>query len=400
MSIQIIGGTYREIDFDGKPHDIFGSGLRAAKFVLENSKTKVRLHTAGNSEVKEHLQQYTSIYKNFEFDIHNSDQILTFKYYFSLDEPRILPDPRTIKKIPLLSVSCDNLICYGMLDGEYKTDCQKVVYDPQTSLNPVLFSKCGKAEELIYVVNNTESKSISNCETEHDMLEFFFDKELVKALIVKNGPYGAKLYTSKDKFENIPSYRTNNVSKIGSGDVFTSAFAYFWFNQQESLLQCAINASKATANYCDMDTYSIKALDDFQFSALAFQEGVLASKQVYIAGPMFSLSDVILVDKIREVLLGFGVKVFSPYHDIGYGNEREIAEADLKGIEESDIVFTVLDGLDSGTLIELGHLIKTGKKIIGYHRTVEKKSLLMLETANIEYFQDLTTALYHVIWNL
>lgn len=107
-----------------------------------------------------------------------------------------------------------------------------------------------------------------------------------------------------------------------------------------------------------------------------------------------------MIDKIRSAFLSFGVNVFSPFHDIGLGDETSIAKKDLEGIEKSDIIFCVLDNFDSGTLIESGYSLAKGKKIIGYHRTCNENQLLMLKPANILFYQHLTTAIYQTIWNL
>jgi nucleoside 2-deoxyribosyltransferase len=107
-----------------------------------------------------------------------------------------------------------------------------------------------------------------------------------------------------------------------------------------------------------------------------------------------------LIDQIRDAFLDFGVKVFSPYHDIGYGDDVTIAIEDLKGLNKADIVFAVLDGLDSGTFVELGYAMAKEKQIIGYHRTCEDSSLLMLSPSKIKQFKDLTTSIYQTIWNL
>lgn len=128
--------------------------------------------------------------------------------------------------------------------------------------------------------------------------------------------------------------------------------------------------------------------------------GDLQQKQIYLAAPIFSLSDLILIDKIRDVFLDMGLKVFSPYHDIGLGSDDEIAMKDLMGLQDSDVIFGLLDGLDSGTLIELGFAMAKNKKIIGYHRTNSAGSMLMLQPADIQVYDHLTTAIYHTLWSL
>lgn len=203
----------------------------------------------------------------------------------------------------------------------------------------------------------------------------------------------------KDKEVQIPSCITNNVNKIGSGDIFTSSFGYYWMIKGFSLEEAAKYASKSTAIFCDKKAYiDSSSYPEFEYSEFNFKE--LSEKQVYLAAPFFSISELVLIDKIRTTFLSFGVKVFSPFHDIGLGDDIIIANKDLEAINNSDIIFCVLDHLDSGTLIESGYSMAKNKKLMGYHRTCDENNLLMLKPASISFYQHLTTAIYQTIWNL
>lgn len=399
--INVIGGTYQELNLELCSNLVLGSGLRATQFLLENGVENVRFNTCGDKTNQQMLEIYQSTYEKlkFTFQCTPSEHLITFKYNFSLDSPLIYPNVNTIERKEVIDVKSENVLCFGMLECNSKIDAKCVVYDPQTSVNPFKFSDFGKANELIYVVNQNEAYALSRSKKIDEILNFFFDRERVKALIIKNGPHGATLYENKDKWFSIPSYITSNVNKIGSGDIFSAAIAFFWFkNQDLPLEQVALNASKCTANYCNNGVLKIEDLEGFDFKEYTYKD--LNSKQVYIASPIFSLPDVWLVDKVREAFLNLGVNVFSPYHDIGYGQTQAIAQLDLDAINKSDVIFTILDGLDSGTLIELGYTMSIKKKIIAYHRTVEAKSLLMLSPSDISYYNDLTTAIYQCVWSL
>lgn len=400
MSLTVVGGTYREIDLDNTALNIYGSGLRCVKLLLENYEENVNYYTVGDKQTLKHLEMFKNVYSHFNYKMSPSDVMLTFKYYFALDEPRIIPDPKALKSLRDFKVAGADVICFGMLDAEYKVNAERVVYDPQTSFNPIQFSSFGKAKKLIYIVNNSEASIISGSSNIEKILNFFFDKERVSGLIIKNGPFGAKVYFSKTEVQVIPSFKTAKVHKIGSGDIFTATFSYYWLIRNLPIDECAMNASKVTATFCESENYNFKVLEKFNYTNLPITSIDLNLKQVYIAAPIFSLAEVIMIDKIRESLLGFGIQVFSPYHDIGYGEDIDIAKQDLRGLENSDIVFTILDGLDSGTLIELGYALSLEKRIIAYNRTVSDGSILMLKTANISHFEDITTALYYVIWEL
>lgn len=395
--INIIGGTYREIDFDENSIEIFGSGFRATKYLLEN-KCKTRFHTLGNHEVETILTENQKVYSDFTYECTEHQSLITFKYSFSLDQPEIFPNVQNLKKEIILEVNSEKIIAFGMLESKMKITGSKVVYDPQGTINPQKFSEFGIADELIYIVNQNEAFTICSSNNIDEIKNFFFNYENAKAFIIKNGPFGATLYL-RDEECIIPSYITNNVYKIGSGDIFTASFGYFWMKNGLSIQECAHYASKATALYCDKKAYcDTSKIDNFEFKE--FQNHNLKEKQVYIASPFFSLSELILVDKIRSAFLSFGIKVFSPYHDIGIGHDNTIAEKDLIGIDNSDIIFCVLDNYDSGTLIESGYSMAKRKKIIGYHRSSFDNELFMLKPADLDIYPHLTTAIYQTIWEL
>lgn len=394
--ISVIGGTYREIDYDDISMEIFGSGFRCCKFLLEN-KTNFKYYTTGNEEVKTYLNENKKVYQEFDYELYLNEDLITFKYSFALDNPQIFPNILNIKKTKDITINDENVICYGMMEANFKINSSKVVYDPQTALNPISFKKIGNAKELVYIVNLSEAKSIS-AEIDLDKIKkHFFEIEKAKALIIKNGPYGANLFYDNKQF-SIPSFITDNVSKIGSGDIFTSSFGYYWIEKNLSFEQCAILASKSTAYFCNSKVYV--DVTNFEANFKEYKPKDITQKQVYIAAPFFSIAELILIDKIRTAFLDFGVKVFSPFHDIGLGDSELIAKKDLEGIKNSDIIFALFDNLDSGTLIESGYSLAIDKKIIGYHRTCNDNDLLMLKPADIKLFKNLTTAMYHTIWNL
>lgn len=395
--ITVIGGTYREIDYDEIMIDILGSGFRASKFLLENG-CNVKFLTSGNEETLVFLKENQKVYKNLSFHCQEYDDIITFKYCFSLDQPTIFPNLLNISKTEEFNIQADNIIAFGMLESDFKLTGGKVVYDPQTSIKPNKFSDIGDAEELVYIVNLREAQSLSSSYDLEDIKNFFFNTEKATALIIKNGPYGATLYYGNKEIK-IPSYITKNVNKLGSGDIFTSSFGYYWIQKGLSFEESALNASKSTAYYCDKKVFvDVDQLNSFEYAKFDCKD--LTSKQVYLASPFFAISELILIDKIRDAFLEFGIKVFSPFHDIGLGDDETIAKKDIDGIEKSDIVFFVFDNLDSGTLVESGYSLARGKKLIGYHRTCEESKLLMLKPGDLQVFHHLTTAIYQTIWNL
>ena len=278
--INVVGGTYREINFDDVSMEIFGSGFRCAKFLLEN-KSSVNFITSGNAEVVKVLKENQKVYPKLKFECHPYDELITFQYSFALDDPSIFPSLLNIKKTKDWEFVGDDLIAFGMLESDYEIDCKRVVYDPQTSIKPKRFSELGKAQELVYIINRNEAHSISSSQDIEEIKKYFFKEENVKAFIIKNGPHGATLYTKSDE-HHIPCYITNNVYKIGSGDIFTASFGYYWMSKNLSLEESALFASKSTAVYCDKKAY-IDCTNNFKLEYKEIMARILSKKQVYVA---------------------------------------------------------------------------------------------------------------------
>ncbi len=91
-----------------------------------------------------------------------------------------------------------------------------------------------------------------------------------------------------------------------------------------SATEAADSASRATAEYVGNRTLPVAvAAMDSRSAAMPLK--VTAKPvgkdeyDVYVAGPFFNMPQMWLVDEARLALRGMGLKVFSPYHDIGIG---------------------------------------------------------------------------------
>ena len=93
-----------------------------------------------------------------------------------------------------------------------------------------------------------------------------------------------------------------------------------------------------------------------------------------------------------------GIKVFSPLHDVGIGNAEEVTDKDVEGLNQSDVVLAIGDGLDSGTLFECGYAVAKGKKVVAFVQNESEKALQMLKGTGCDIEEDFTTAVYKSIW--
>ncbi len=398
--MKIVGGTYGEYCLEPHWEQIFGSGLRACLSIRGLDKDyPLNLFTTADNRIRQYLLSLKESH-NLSLSIENIFKSPTFEYDYPLATPRINPRPDAyFKTRPLLEVADDNVLYFGMLEADVNVKGDKVVYDPQSPSVPKLFSDTvSEANQLVTVVNLSEAQLMSG-ETElDDIVEYFFKEEDCYGLILKMGAKGAFLFEDKQTRVNIPVYKTNKVWPIGSGDVFTSIFAYFWFNGK-SLEDSAKKASLAAASYVNSKGFNFeRAFRNEPFDELYIKD--FPKESIYLAGPFFTFSQRWLISQIRNCLSGMGLKVFSPLHEIGIGDADEVVEEDINAIENSDLIFAVVDGLDSGTLFEIGYAVSKGKQVIAYTENETEESLKMLKGTGCKIEKDLTTAIYKTFWEL
>jgi nucleoside 2-deoxyribosyltransferase len=119
---------------------------------------------------------------------------------------------------------------------------------------------------------------------------------------------------------------------------------------------------------------------------------------VYLAGPFFNIGQRWLVEESRLALLGMGLRVFSPLHDVGMGHAQEVAPKDIEALKVSRSVLALVDGLDAGTLFEIGYARCLGRPVIVLAQSTPEEPLKMLTGTSCEVVSDFVTSLYRAAW--
>jgi len=118
----------------------------------------------------------------------------------------------------------------------------------------------------------------------------------------------------------------------------------------------------------------------------------MGTYKVYLAGPLFSLSDRsgnrVLAATIMDLMKDVRVELPQDYKYHGKFNDarffREVYQACIRGVETSDAVVAILDGpaADDGTAYKVGYAVAKGKPVIGirtdYRQSQERGCNLML----------------------
>jgi nucleoside 2-deoxyribosyltransferase len=233
--------------------------------------------------------------------------------------------------------------------------------------------------------------------------------ERAEVAIVKNGVEGATVVTA-GRTDLVPSFVAPTVFPIGSGDVFSATFAALWAGRNSDPFEAARLASAATAHYCN--TRVLPLPEDLAGIASQLRpapnprlDAGTARPAVYLAGPLVTLPHLWLLNEAKRCLLGQEVAVFSPIDEVGplgadapADEVRRVAEADLEGLNACRAVFAILDGLDPGTLFEVGHARSRGIPVVGYAESVPRSDLTMLLGTGCAVFDDFAKAIYHAGW--
>ena len=402
--ITVVGGVYEE--YCERPYwkEIYGSAGRAVE-ALNMLNCNTELHAYMSEQTKSIIVKrcaLTDVTSTIKPVITN--QLIKFEYLYGLDDPNI----SSIIEQQQIIVKAKNVLLFGMIEGEAVVTADKVVYDPQSTSNPKIFNEnSSSANSVALVLNRSEAYAMTkNKATSLDEAAETLLIDNVKAIIIKDGPTGAYAFEiSEDGItkKHIPSYATSKVHKIGSGDNFSAHFAYWWMIKNYSAEEAALRASKATAYYCFTKGFVGQSFfEKFNSFKDTFQEipndKHPSQATVYLAGPFFTLSEVWLIHESYLQLKNMGLKVFSPYHDIGLGSADEVVMADLKAIEDADILFAICDGLDTGTIFEIGYARALNKKVVAYCENEKSESLKMLEGSDCIIVDDYVTALYKTVW--
>ncbi|WP_116807340.1 PfkB family carbohydrate kinase [Steroidobacter cummioxidans] len=400
MTLHIVGGVYWEHCVHPHWNEIYGSAGRAALAIAEFG-TPVVLHTYVGADALQVINDKGAWLDTFQVSPTMVPTTVGFTYLYDM----AVPDIRGIPERPHapLTLTEDKVVRFGMLEGDAVVHAKWAVYDPQNVRNGQPFGTNGStAEHLALILNTDEASQMAGIPGAHpnQTAPVLAQQQNAELVIVKMGPEGAFIWTPTETAQ-VPAFRTNRVWKIGSGDCFVAHFANAWMHEGKTPVEAAEIASRATAYYCETQgfpTSDLLAQRRFSPVQLGADYPTNAPRQVYLAGPFFDLPQVWMVHQARANLLGMGLKVVSPYHDIGLGSAEDVVERDLEGIRASDLVLAITDGLDAGTIYEIGYARALNKPVIVYSERHKGESLKMMEGSGCIICDDYTTALYSTLW--
>jgi Nucleoside 2-deoxyribosyltransferase/pfkB family carbohydrate kinase len=394
--LTVVGGCYYEFCQEPGWNQIYGSGLRAAAGLGALSDS-VEFWTYCDNETLADLEALSA---TFGVECHHQlrPERIGFSYYHPFSTPRIFPSK--IDQCENLRISATNVLSYGMLEGQAIVESERAVYDPQSPNRPRCFRENGsKSVHLAVLANAREGQILTGKTNLIEIGRALLASEEAEVVVLKSGPHGCTVFTSRQE-TTIPVFMTDYVWPIGSGDIFAAAFAHFWAECKFEPEEAARLGSIYAAYFCNSRSLPLpRNLEHFVPQPLILEAAELESSQVYLAGPFFSIPQRWMIEETRNILLGLGVRVFSPLHDVGRGSAEKVVPADIKGIEDSNVMLALLDGRDTGTIFEVGYAIKKDIPVVVLSENIGDEDLKMFAGTGCQLTNDLPTAIYKTVWS-
>lgn len=401
MTIHVVGGVYQEHCTHPKWNHTYGSAGRAA-IAIGSMGDSVVLHSYMGSDAKDEISQMAAWLGDVQIQATPISGSVGFSYLHDMAVPTISGVPKPLYQN--LNIRETKVVRFGMLEGDAVVDAEWAVYDPQNAGAVVSFGANGsQAKHLALVLNAWEARQLAEMpdQSPEACAPVIAQKEGAEVVVIKMGPRGALVWF-EGAASMVPAFRTKNVWKIGSGDCFVAHFANEWMGKGKSAADSARAASLATAFYCEHQQLpTVEDLRGFNPPEVEISVAYASGEQreVYLAGPFFDLSQIWLIEQARDGLREVGLKVFSPYHDIGLGSADDVVEKDLQAIKKAHLVFAVVDGLDAGTVYEVGYGRALGKPVVVYsEREKGGESLKMMEGSGCVMCTNFATSIYSVLW--
>ena len=161
--------------------------------------------------------------------------------------------------------------------------------------------------------------------------QYFENHAEAICIVMKYGPFGARVFTPNGKVAVIPAYRTKDVFSIGTGDVFSAYFARFWGVDGMNLVEAANYASKAVAAYVSswgsIQNLTVRDLEELSFQPVKSDKKLLSP--IYLAGPFFTLADKLMLEEIKHAFSSMDVPFFSPIDVVGTGAPEQVYKGDI-----------------------------------------------------------------------
>ena len=395
-----------------------GAGLYAALCAAKLRKN-VELLTILGSEIDEYsISVWNDLgvsfnYAKFDTEYNISKYIVTgFENYQKKVSRPVTSIRSNYKYSPVLPKQCEAVLIFPISHSipkniciEAKNEKKLVLLDPKPNSESIADTREILEFIDILLVNEEELFLLS--------LENYLKKRIEKLLrkgpqyiIIKRGIKGCVIAEKGRKLVIVPSYKSNAICTLGSGDVFGGALTAIFLETQDIVYSVKFSSCLAASFIESIETErmpSRRAIENYLDKREIISFNSLNNITVYLAGPFFSKEELNWVNYIHECLEGCGVSVLSPYKENGVidistsmEGRNYIFNSDLVLLHKSDIVVALLDHNDPGTCFEIGYAYSEKIPVIGLKTSKEKLNNMLLFGCNkiCDSIEDLISEVY------
>lgn len=377
----VAGGLYLELCEVPRWQEYFGSGGRAAYALAELSPSS-ELHTyfpQNGSDPCARLER-----AGIKVKLYPSEKAIAFSYFHPLTRPVMVPRDVEIKASDPIRIVGQNVVRFGMIEGEAIVTAHNAVYDPQTSKAPPTFRSNGStAGRLALVMNEGEVRSLAKINHLPDAARHVMETQGAEVLVAKGGTAGALVMTRNDVVP-VPPYLTNRIFKIGTGDVFTAVFAHYWAERDLVPSEAADLASRAVAKYCETQRLPIERVDGMSF----LPAPQVNSPLIEVIGRANTLGNRWVLEEAVWSLKELGARVSCA----SLAEATNLPSPPLTGVRP-DGVLVMLDTLDDSR-IYMSNFQGVSKSKILYFTEKEITDDLF----GFDVVTDFASAMYRAIW--
>ena len=247
----VVGGTYAEIcDTPARPRaddlPLLGSGVRAS-VALRRIAPATELRSAVEDESAIIADAMLGgLQLRGEWVARTGP--VAFRYFTPLSSPTI--NGRQAKAAQI-EVDGESVLVFGMIEAEPpRVRARSLTIDPQQPRDLVnLGLEAVRADRLAIVLNRAEASGLTRTSDARQAAALILQRYPVDAAVVKMGAVGALVCTAGSLVVVGPC-PTPTVFPVGSGDVFSAAFAWAWGDIGRDPVDAAHFASLATAQWC------------------------------------------------------------------------------------------------------------------------------------------------------
>lgn len=423
--MDVIGGTYLETVIAPDSRQWAGSGLRAAA-ALVNRDDPPKLHTAVDDANLEEVDLVRQALGVREWHRVSRDEEIGFRYVTPISAPAVNgPNSRLTDDLEVVSEA--TVLMFGLVEapaGRVSVEAETLVLDPQRPRDAEPLKLDGvDARRVIVVANTSEMRRLSDpgptragpggVDDLRDAAAAVLARHpTISGVVTKRGAAGCLVSQRDDLLSPrdasgdtgfqgfshtlVGAHPTSRVWPIGSGDTFSAGLAHA-IDSGADLVEAARLGSAAAAYWCSTRSSAVPTqilAGDF---TMLPRPVTPSTPRVYLAGPFFSIGERWLVETVREELRSLGVSAWSPVHEVGPGG-LEVAQKDLDGLNDCDVVLALLDRADPGTIFEVGWAVSQDIPVIGYASVLDPEGAKMMAGTSVEIHTDLSTACYRAAW--